>query len=176
MDIFITLTIVFGSITLITTWLLWICRSVIIEIFGKIKHWFLRHKGYGYVFIYEPNKRLIRHYTKLNEAQIKINKNTYANKPDQQFDFNGIRSILFNLNDAEPVDIYKDDESNKMERNSKFWDNFASLIKLYYQTKTSEALIITLLFLILLGVAASVALNGYAVYILTEGATKVVPI
>lgn len=167
MDIFMTLTIVFFVVILIESYMLWTARYFMIKIFGSVRHWFMRHLGYGFAYFYEPNKRLIRHYCKLNEKTIRFRESTYVNIPEKQFDFEGIRSIMYNLNDAVPIDPYKEN-SKKLEDDPKFWDNFSKLLRMYYQTQTNESLV----FWITLGTIALVAIGlgmtGYMIHQQTE--------
>jgi len=170
MDLFIILTIVFFCITTILILILFKCRSIIVEMFGRVRNWFLRNYGYGYVFFYEPNKRVIPFYTKLNDTTIKFQGRTYANIPEAQFDFRGIRTILYNINDANPVRIIDRDESDKMQNNAKFWDNFASLIKLYEQSKASaqQSQLMIYVLIALGGVCICILISGYNAYQLTQ--------
>lgn len=167
MDIFVTLTIFFGITSLILGWLLWIARSFMIKLFGSVRHWFLRHYGYGFAYFYEPNKRLVRHYCKLNTSKIHYGEKTYANIPEKQFDFDGIRSIMYNLNDATPIDPY-DQHKTGLENDPEFWDKFSKLLRLYYQTQTNESMVFILVLCTLGATLIGLGLSGFIIYKLDE--------
>lgn len=168
MEIFVILTIIFGITSLILGCLLWIARGFMLKFYGSVRHWILRNYGWGFVYFYEGNKRLTRYYTKLNVNEITYKKKVYANIPEYQFqDFEGIRSIMFNIDDSHPIDPYQQKE-NKLQNDPTFWDRFAKLIKLYYQTQTNESLVFILVCVILGAVLLNIGITGYAVYKLEE--------
>ena len=57
-----------------------------------------------------------------------------------------------------------------MENNAKFWDNFASLIKLYEQAKASarQNAMMLLIMIALGGVCIGILISGYNAYQLTQ--------
>lgn len=171
MDIFVQLTIIFGITTLVLASLLWIARMFMIRLYGSVRNWFLRPRGYGFAYFYMPNKRLKRHFCNLQEDKIHFKNGVYSNIPEYQFDdFENNTAILFNYGDANPINPYEK-QGTGLQHNPKFWDKFAKLIRLYYQTQTNESLI----FMIVIGIAVLMlvllAVSGYTLYELNEMST-----
>ena len=168
LDIFVTLTIFFGITSLVLGWLLWIARGFMIKLYGSVRHWLLRRYGWGFAYFYEPNKRLVRHYCKLNETKIHFRNGVYSNIPERQFDdFEGVRAISYNLGDAEPIDPYK--EVNKsLQHDPKFWDKFSKLMRMYYQTQTNESLVFIMVLCTLGAALIGLGLSGFIIYKLDE--------
>lgn len=173
-NLFITLTLVFFITTVISLTLLWICRFFIIQMFGSIRLWLYRNRGYGFAYFYEPNRRLTRIYTKLTEDEITVKEKMYRVVPERIFEFQGIKSIMYNSGDANPIDPYLQ-HNESLENNPKFWSRFAKLIKMYYQTQTNESLVFWLVIGILLFVLLNVGLSGYLIYSLSELTTACLP-
>lgn len=115
--------------------LLILARRIIAQEFDSIRHWFMRNKGYGFAYFYESNKRIIRKYVKLVEPAIRWNDQLYAVYPERMFEFQGIKSLLFNTGDAEPLDVGEKNQTELLGHSSSFLDSLFEIIKTYAEKK-----------------------------------------
>ena len=181
MDRYLILTIIFFSTTLFLSFFVWGTRSLAIKLFGSIKNWFLRNKGYGNIYIYMPGNRLTRHFVPFSssDSQVEINNKRYTIIPEKMFyDDLGVNSLMYYLNDTEPLTPKEKDKSDNMIRSSSYWSNLASMIKVFAELKASKkiSIVLTLLIFVIVLLIIVVSLQGYLIYSLTSEAGGVIPI
>jgi hypothetical protein len=161
--------------------ILWGVRVLAFRMFGSIKNFFMQKRGYGNLYIFQPGNKLSRHYVKLTKAdkQIEINERKYTIIPEKMFsDDMGIDSLLYYLEDTEPMTPKEKDRSDNMIRSASFWSNLGNMIKMYAELKAAKqaGLIVLLLVCVLIGVFIVLAMNGYLIYELTSGTGSILGI
>lgn len=181
MDLFLILTIVFFITTLILIMMLWGLRTLAFRMFGSLKNFFMRNRGYGNLYIFQPGNKLTRHYVKLTKAskQIELNERNYTVIPDKMFyDDMGINSLLYYLEDTEPMTPKENDKSDNMIRSASFWSNLGNMIKMYAELKASKqaGMIMMLLIVVLVVAFIILGINGYMIYEMTSGTGGVIGI
>jgi hypothetical protein len=184
-DLNLVFAILFFIISLVLGAYLWQVRVLAKKLFGSLKNYFLKNKGFGNVYVFNPNNKMVRYYTNLvtPDQQVEVNGRRYTVVPEKIFDDDlGISSILVYLSDTEPMTPKEHDKSNNMIRSATFWSNLSNMIKMYAELKASKdaGLILLLVIFVLVLVFIVVGMNGYILYqlkdIIVPSSGGVVPI
>jgi len=173
LSLFIVLTSVLFIVCIILLFFLWVCRILVLRMFGSFKNFFLKNAGYGNAYIFEPGNRIQRHYVKFNRAdsQIVIAERNYNVIPEKMFyDDMGINSLMYYLNDCEPMTPKEKDKSENMIRNASYWSNLANMIKMFAELKASKQIgfVILILSIVLIITLIVAGMQGYLIYELTS--------
>jgi hypothetical protein len=166
-------TIFLFSLLLILGVILWKLRAMTIDLYIGFKHFFMRNRSYGCAYMFENGKILRKHYVKLvtQDKTIKINERVYNVVVEKIFnDYMGIQSLMYNVDDVEPLSPNDFDKSNNIIRSSVYWGNLGAMMKSYAELKASRqmgmVLMICLIVLIIVGI--NIGITGYLLYILTN--------
>ena len=103
-ELFLMLFIISFLFNMVFITLLVVCRSIINHFFGNIRNWLFRNKGWGYLAIIYPDRRIIKKYVRFDSV-MNIQNKTYIESSKRMFILDGINTLFFNKNDAEPLKL-----------------------------------------------------------------------
>ncbi|MFO8066283.1 MAG: hypothetical protein R6U11_01750 [Bacteroidales bacterium] len=145
-------------------------RMIMVEMFGSIKHFFLKNKGYGWVFIIKPNRKKRRYYMNLEQEEFKIGEHRYYNDTTCQYDFLGINSIDFKHGVNQPIKVPDGSSQTKTVESSTYWHNLAEMqdIKSEIKAKAGMGKYMNLMYIIILVAGGALLGTIYIAYQISQ--------